>query len=143
MTMFSKTTILNTLERLNIWQIIRYGIVGICAASTHALTAMGARHFLHIDPTLSNFSGFVAGAFISYFGSYYFTFADTKTKARTHGNTILRFLAVWVIGIGINVGLFKWALDCFTLPFWLAVLLAIVITPIAQYVMLRFWAFKK
>ena len=120
-------------------QVVRYGLVGICAASSHALAAMAAYHLGGIDPTLSNFIGFLSGAVISYLGSYYFTF---KT-GQGHKKSLPRFALVWLIGIAINVGLFKALLTAFGIPFEINVLLAIIITPIAQFLMLKFWAFKE
>lgn len=133
-----KTALLKFIDRFGLFRVMRYGMVGVCAASTHFAMAYLARHYGHIDPTLSNFIGFLSGAVISYLGSYYFTFKSTEG----HKRSLPRFGLVWLIGIAINVGLFKVLLTRFGIPFDLNVLIAIVITPIAQYLMLRFWAFK-
>lgn len=127
------------LAKYNMLQVMRYGLVGICAASTHGLVAMALFHVLAVQPTLSNFAGFMSGAIISYFGSYYFTFKSTDG----HRRSIPRFVLVWLIGIAINVGLFQTLLSLYAVPFALNVFIAIVLTPIAQYLMLKFWAFKK
>lgn len=127
------------LAKYNMLQVMRYGLVGICAASTHGLVAMALFHVLALQPTLSNFAGFMSGAMISYFGSYYFTFKSTDG----HRRSIPRFALVWIIGIAINVGLFQTLLSLYAVPFALNVFIAIVLTPIAQYLMLKFWAFKQ
>ncbi len=129
-------------EKYNVSQILRYGVVGICAAMTHALVAFTVFHILTIAPTPSNFSGFVAGAFISYFGSYYFTFKNANGHNGSHTRSLPRFALVWLIGIAINVGLFQTLLSLYAVPFALNVFIAIVLTPTAQYLMLKFWAFK-
>ena len=134
-----QSKVLDMLRKYNLFQVIRYGLVGVCAASTHALVALGAFHLLSVAPTLSNFAGFVSGAVVSYLGSYYFTFKSTDN----HSKMVLRFLLVWLIGIAINVGLFKAILTTYDLPFVLNVFIAIALTPIAQYLMLKFWAFRK
>jgi len=126
-------------EKYNLLQVLRYGLVGVCAATTHALVAMAAFHLLAIVPTASNFAGFVSGAFISYLGSYYFTFRSKDG----HKRSLPRFALVWVIGIAINVGLFQTLLSLYAVPFMLNVFIAIVLTPMAQFLMLKFWAFKK
>lgn len=133
-----KQALLNIFNRFGLFRIMRYGLVGVCAASTHFAMAYFARHYMNIDPTLSNFAGFLMGAVISYLGSYYFTFKSTEG----HRHSLPRFGLVWLIGIAINVGLFKLLLTSFNIPFEINVFIAIVITPIAQYLMLRFWAFK-
>lgn len=133
-----KTALLNIINRFDLFRVMRYGMVGVCAASTHFIMAYLARHYVHIDPTLSNFAGFISGAVISYLGSYYFTFKSTEG----HKRSLPRFGLVWLIGIAINVSLFKILLTRFGIPFERNVLIAIVVTPIAQYLMLRFWAFK-
>lgn len=137
-------------HKYNLFQIIRYGLVGVCAASAHALVALAAFHLLALAPTLSNFSGFVVGALVSYLGSYYFTFKseDSPNSGHKgghkggHSRMILRFLLVWLIGIAINVGLFKAIITAYDIPFVLTVFIAIALTPIAQYLMLKFWAFR-
>jgi len=126
-------------EKYNLLQVMRYGVVGICAATTHALVALAAFHLLTVAPTLSNFVGFVSGAFISYLGSYYFTFKSTDG----HQRSLPRFALVWLIGIAINVGLFQTLLSLYAVPFALNLFIAIALTPIVQYLMLKFWAFKK
>lgn len=126
-------------DKYNLWQVVRYGCVGAFVASAHALTAYCVYHFLGIDPTLSNFAGFVVGAVLSYLGSYYFTFRLSEG----HKRSLPRFALVWIIGIAINVGLFNLLLTQYNIPFMINVFVAIVLTPIAQFLMLKFWAFKK
>lgn len=133
-----KAAFLTLIKRFGLLRVMRYGMVGICAASTHFIMAYLVRHYGHVDPTLSNFAGFISGAVISYLGSYYFTFKSTEG----HKRSLPRFALVWLIGIAINVGLFKILLTRFGVPFELNVLIAIAVTPVAQYLMLRFWAFK-
>jgi len=130
-------------EKYNIAQVLRYGIVGIAAASTHIFVAMVAFHVATFAPTPSNFAGFVSGALISYFGSYYFTFKNTHGHQGGHVRTLPRFALVWLMGIAINVGLFKAFMAVFAIPFALNVFIAVALTPIAQFLMLKFWAFKK
>jgi len=130
-------------EKYNLLQVLRYGVVGVCAATTHALVAMAAFHLLAIAPTASNFAGFVSGALISYLGSYYFTFKSPNGHKYGHKRSLPRFALVWLIGIAINVGLFQTLLSLYAVPFALNVFIAIALTPIAQYLMLKFWAFKK
>ncbi len=133
-----KTLLIRLIERYNLWQVMRYGFVGLFVASCHAATALLLHRHFHIDPTISNFSGFIVGAVLSYLGSYYFTFKSTQG----HKRSLPRFALVWLIGIVINVGLFKTLLNAFEVPFALNVFIAIALTPIAQYLMLHFWAFK-
>lgn len=130
-------------EKYNLFQVIRYGLVGVCAASAHGLMAMASFHLLALHPTFSNFAGFVSGAIISYLGSYYFTFNSTDVKNGGHKRSLPRFALVWLIGIAINVGLFQTLLTAYAVPFALNVFIAVALTPIAQYLMLKFWAFKK
>lgn len=130
--------LMQIIRKYNLMQVIRYGLVGVCAATTHALIAMGLFHLIAVQPTISNFAGFISGAIISYLGSYYFTFKSTDG----HGKSLPRFALVWLIGIAINVGLFQTLLSLYAVPFALNVFIAIALTPIAQYLMLKFWAFK-
>jgi putative flippase GtrA len=126
------------IDKYNLWQVARYGFVGLFVASAHALTAFGVHHYLDVDPTLSNFAGFVVGATLSYLGSYYFTFRLSEG----HKRSLPRFALVWLIGIAVNVGLFKVLLTEFNIPFMINVVVAIVLTPVAQFLMLKFWAFR-
>ncbi len=132
-------TVYNIISKYNLWVLVKYGIIGIGAASTHALVALLFFHMIGTNATLANFAGFVAGAIISYLGSYYFTFNSNHP----HKKTLPRFVIVWLVGIFINVGLFKTLIIAFNIPFFINVFIAIVLTPIAQFLMLNFWAFKK
>ena len=131
--------VLHLSHKYNLLQVVRYGLVGVCAATTHALVALAVFHLLAIAPTLSNFAGFVAGAIVSYLGSYYFTFKSRDN----HSKMVIRFALVWLIGIAINVGLFKAIITTYDIPFVLNVFIAIALTPIAQYLMLKFWALRE
>lgn len=135
--------IFRTLQFLFSRSVSRYALVGIGAASTHAATAMTFKFIFGTAPTLANFAGFIAGAIISYLGSYYYTFAGSQTHTGGHKKALPKFALVWLVGILVNVGLFKWLLTTFGVPFAINVLIAIVLTPILQYLLLRFWAFKK
>lgn len=117
---------------------IRYGLMGLCAAGTHAAIALVCRYLLNLSPSPSNMAGFVTGALISYLGSYYFTF---KSNA-PHRAMLPKFALVWIIGIAVNWGLFSALTAANWLPFEGNVLAAIIITPLAQYILLRFWAFR-
>jgi len=132
-------TLNKLIDKYNLWQVFRYGCVGVFVAGAHAITAFCAYNYLRLDPTLSNFAGFVVGAALSYLGSYYFTFKLSEG----HKRSLPRFALVWLVGFAVNVGLFKVLLTEFNIPFMINVLVAIVLTPIAQFLMLKFWAFKK
>jgi len=133
------TLINSSIAKYDLWQVVRYGLVGVCAALVHALVALVVFHQLTAPPTLSNFAGYLSGALVSYLGSYYFTFA----LKNGHSRNFPRFALVWLIGISINVGLFQTLHSATSVPFWLNLFIAIILTPIAQYLMLRFWAFKR
>lgn len=126
------------LERYKLLRVLRYGLVGICAASAHAAMAFIAHKIIHVPPTPSNFAGFLTGAIISYLGSYYFTFKVTTG----HKSAVARFALVWIVGILVNIGVFKALMDMFEVPFLLNVFVVIALTPILQFIMLRFWAFR-
>ncbi len=129
-------------KKYNIEQVLRYGVVGVTAATTHVIVAMAVFHLAAFAATPSNFMGFVCGAAVSYFGSYYFTFKSANGHKGGHARALPRFASVWIIGIAINVGLFQALLSAFEIPFALNVFIAIALTPIAQFLMLKFWAFK-
>ncbi len=135
--------LIHMFEKYNIVQVLRYGLVGVGAASTHALMAMAAFYVAGFAQTPSNFAGFISGAAISYFGSYYFTFKRTNGQPGGHARTLPRFALVWLTGVAINVGLFQTLLSLFEIPFALNVFIAVALTPMAQFLMLKFWAFKK
>ncbi len=128
----------SALNRFGLERLLRYGVVGGIAALVHAATAALAYHSFHIDPTISNLIGYLCGGIISYLGSYYFTF-NLKSG---HGYALPRFLAAWILGLVINVGLFKVGLERVQAPFMVNVFVAIVLTPIMQFALLRFWAFR-
>ena len=134
-----KTMILGLIERYKLWQVMRYGFVGLFVASCHAATTMLLHKHFHIDPTMSNFGGFILARFCPILA---LIISPLKARMGTSVPCPVSRLS-GSIGITINVGLFKTLLDAFEVPFALNVFIAIALTPIAQYLMLHFWALRR
>lgn len=126
------------LDRFGLAALFRYGLTGAAATTAHASAAMFLFHLVSAPALLANMTGFICGAVISYLGSYYFTFCSSSP----HREMVLRFLAVWIIGIAVNGGVFSILMAMQVLPFEGNLAAAIIITPLAQFLLLRFWAFR-
>lgn len=120
-------------------QLIRFGIVGICAAIINMLVVVWLVQKFNVQPLLANIFAFLIAFNISYNGHYYWSFANAKRKYRFF---VSRFLVVAIISFVLNEGLFYIFLHLFSWYYVWALLLTLLIVPIFSFVCSKFWAFK-
>jgi putative flippase GtrA len=120
-------------------QLIRFGIVGSCAAAVNMLIVIWLVENFYLNPLLANIFAFLIAFNISYIGHRHWSFANTKLRHRT---SIPRFLLVAISSFILNEGLFYLFLNLFHWYYILALLLALLIVPIFTFVTSKFWAFS-
>jgi putative flippase GtrA len=126
-------------RRESISQLIRFGLVGSCAAIVNMLIVVWLVQNFHIQPLLANIFAFLVAFNISYTGHRYWSFANTKQQ---HQSSIPRFLLIAIISFALNEGLFYIFLSLFSWYYIWALLLTLFIVPIFTFISSKFWAFK-
>lgn len=130
MKFFSTTTLL---------QLIRFGIVGSCAALVNMLMVIWQVESFKTNPLIANIFAFLVAFNISYVGHRYWSFAKTSLR---HKESIVRFLVVATMSFILNEGLFFIFLNLLHLQYIFALLLVLIIVPLFTFISSKFWAFS-
>lgn len=121
------------------YQLMRYGIIGLIAASVHFLVLSLIVEKLSIPPLKANFIAFIFGFQISYWGHRCWTFKGTTALHRV---ALPKLLLVGITGFFINESLFSFFLITFHLPYQLALFFTLTILPLISFIVGKFWVFR-
>lgn len=121
-------------------QLVRFGIVGLCAAGVHFSIVIFLVEMGHFKPLIANMVAFMFGFQVSYFGHRNFTFAGTQTSHRV---ALTRLFFVCCSGFVANEGLFYVFLMILNLPYPIALFFVLTILPIVNFTLGKFWVFAK
>ena len=116
-----------------------FAVIGVLAAFTHYVIAVGFERSAILNPEQANIAGFVLAFPVSYFGHRRFSFAGNVSS---HRNTFPRFLSVALLGFLANQTLVISALKYTKLPFWFVLGFVMVFVAISTYILSKYWAFK-
>lgn len=118
-------------------QVIRFGLVGLTAASIHFFTVIFVVQLSGIKPLIANFFGFIVAFQMSYWGHRRWTFRQTSASHRV---ALPRLLCVQLINFTANESLFYFFL-LLNLPYPVALLIVLTVLPIFTFVMSKRWVF--
>ena len=128
---------------MELFRVMRFGIVGLTAAAVHYWVVIALVELLHIAPLLANVGGFVVAFWVSYFGHRHWTFSDAvASHASGARQSFLRFLAVAVLGFCMNELLFYLLLRYAGLPYYVALAIVVFTVAVMTYILSRLWAFR-
>ena len=123
--------------RQTLWQVIRFGVVGVAATATYFCTGFGLSHFSTFSALQIHLSAFVVSVVVSYVGHAYFTFGVSGKKP------MLRFAGITGILFGASSLLTVILTELFAVSrFWNVVVITITY-PVCSFLLHRFWTFKK
>lgn len=115
----------------------RYGVVG--AASTLlqycVLTFLVER--MHVYPKYASMAGFIIGCMLHYILLYYWTFQSSSK----HREVVIRYLIVTMMTFWMNMAIFSFLLDLFSLPYLLAQSSATLGVAMVNYMINRRYTF--
>jgi putative flippase GtrA len=120
-------------------QLIRFGIIGVCAASTHFLLLVFWVEVGKLQPLIANIIAFLIAFQVSYWGHRGWTFSGTTT---THRVALPRLFLVCGVGFIANEGLYYIFLEILDLPYQLALIIVLAILPIANFILGKLWVFR-
>jgi putative flippase GtrA len=120
-------------------RIVRFAAVGLSAAAIHYVSVVILVETLAAPPLLANIAGFLISFWMSYFGHRFWTFGD---RASINNNSFLRFLATASLGFAMNELLFYLMLTHTSIPYTIALAIAVVTVAISTYSLSRLWAFR-
>ena len=126
------------ISRISESSMLRFGIVGISATIVYYAVAIIASKF-GLVAAIANLVGFGAGALTSFVGHFHYTFK----KSDNHFRYLIRFIIVTFFGYVLSNIIIFIALDVSQAPFWLAMLIVVLILPPASWLCNRYWAFNE
>jgi len=119
-------------------QIMRFGIVGLTAATIHFSIVVMLVQFAGLQPLVANVFGFLISFQVGYWGHRTWTFNGTSVL---HREALPRLLTVQVVAFTANETLFYTFLQMH-LPYQVALLIVLTILPIFTFLMSKLWVFK-
>lgn len=119
-------------------RILRFGIVGVCAAGTHAGVIVALVELTGMHPFWANPIGLACALPVSYLGHYFFTWNATSA----HGETVRRFVAVAVSAFVVSQALVM-GIRAAGGPYGVAVALIVVLVPATNFVLFNLLVFAR
>ncbi len=128
--------------RAAFWQLVRYVGVGGFVTALGAAIYWSSVEYGRVAPLIGNSIAFVIGVVIGYV-------LHSLVSFRGHGarddlsRTGTRFLAVNLIGYALN-SLWVWTLvEWLSGPTWWPIVPMVLVTPLATFLLHRFWTFGR
>lgn len=118
-------------------RLIKYSAVGSVATFCHYLLLLLLVEIVHLPASTSSSISALLGAFVAYYGNYWFTFKSDKM----HFCTLPRFLFVTMIGALTNDTIVSLGVTYFELHYLVAQLFATGIVLLLAYHLNQHWTF--
>lgn len=118
-------------------QFALFLVAGGIATAAHYSLLIILVTFSGADAVWASVAGYGLGALVGYILNYRFTFKST----RRHREALTRFLTVAVIGLGLNAGVMKVAVDVVGLHYLIAQILATGLVLVWNFVANKLWSF--
>lgn len=125
--------------RGRIFEIIRFGVVGVAATVVHfGMLSLGVE-LLGIIPAVANGLAFLCAVGVTYFGQSLWVFRDHGGRSSTQ---LLRFAASLALGFLANMAVMAVATQGLGLSYRIGFLIGCFLVPMLSYVVNRFWVFR-
>src|SRR5258706_3897749 len=117
-------------------QALRFLLVGLVASACYAGSTVALSDFGILDHVTSSVVGFVLGTFTSWLLNSLWTFS-----AQLHGRLLLRFVAVTLVGLGLNV-LIMACVEAMGVDYRLGLFTVLTLVPIFNFCCHRWWTYR-
>lgn len=126
--------------------LVKFGIVGVSATVVHYIAANLAFNFSLFSQgekgeLFCNIIGYISGFVISYLGNRYWSFSE-QASGLSMKRSLSRFLLAWVLGFGVNQGLFYISSAIFGWPFNLSITCGVIVAAVFTYLCNKYFVFK-
>ena len=120
------------------WQVVRFGIVGVCAACVNFFAVVLLVQAVHFTPLVANVFAFTVAFQVSFFGHKCWTF---KHKG-SHLPAVTKFLLVALASLLLSEALFALFLKEIHFYYPIALLLTLILVPPATFTINKLWTFR-
>ncbi|WP_168201375.1 GtrA family protein [Qingshengfaniella alkalisoli] len=118
-------------------EALRFGVIGVSATATHFLVLTAAVELLGIAAAIANGLAFLVAVMVTYFGQSYWVFRNPSHNLAR----LQKFISTAVGGMLANVGIMAVTVNILDLPYQLGFVVALLVVPIATFVISKFWVF--
>ena len=118
-------------------KMARFGAVGAAATVVYALAVVVFVSGLGVDPNAAAVLGYLTALPVSFIGHRRFTFRSKATMTPE----LMRFTVMHFVNMMVSLGGMAWAVDLLGLDYWVGILVAVVIVPLASYITADLWVF--
>jgi putative flippase GtrA len=123
---------------VEIGRFVRFGIVGIAAATVYAAASVSAVDIFYLNPVSGSVCGQLFATSVSYFGHSMFSFA-VKTDHRRY---LWRFLVIAALTYAMNAVVTYLLTDVLLISYLISIAIVAILIPLTNYLCNRFWVFK-
>lgn len=131
----SGTQVSNPLLR-EVFQIIRFGVIGGAATLFHLAVALGLHLGLDVPPQIANLVAFSAALAVSFLGHHNWSFRSR----RSHATTLPRFLVAAGCGYLASATLLGLLQDT-SMSSTASLLVSACLIPVVSYIVNKYWVF--
>jgi putative flippase GtrA len=118
-------------------QFTRYLIVGALGTATHLAILALCVEWLKQDAVVSAAAGFVGALSVSYILNHQWAFESKQS----HGSSLWRYIVVSLCGLVLNTAMMMALINYFRFWYLSAQLSVVIIVPIINFVLNRYWTF--
>ncbi|MDX8405476.1 MAG: GtrA family protein [Mariprofundus sp.] len=122
----------------NTGQILRFGLVGIMATTTHISTVLLLVEQGDWGPLWANCVAFSLAVCVSFTGHYHWTFNASSSYA----TAFPKFITVALLGLGLNQTIMFSLLSILGLDYRLGLAAVIMVVPAIIFLASKYWAFQ-
>ena len=122
-----------------IWQVVRFGVVGVIATLVHASSGIAAVLILELNGLQANVLGFLIAWWVSFFGHHRFTFRAEADQQRALGRFVLHSVIMFGIAMGVT---YIVSVGVPTLPQSFLPIVGALIVPVISFFSSKFFVFK-
>ena len=119
--------------------VCRFIIVGGLATVVHFIAALSLYHGVGLTPLWSNFSAFFIAFSVTYLGNYFWAFESSTD----HVAASIKSLMVSLTGLCVSPSIVWTLTEKAQLPFYLTLVVAIMLVPFITFSLNRYWVFKQ
>lgn len=131
-------TYLSTLNKHDLLELLRYGLVGFATAVAYFFVAMSLDK-VGLPSWASVGTARTSAFLLAYYGHLRFTF---NVRAPEHSRMLSKFLASRALSVFFSFIITYLLHDLAGQPFWLTALVVIVVTPILNWPIGKLWVFR-
>jgi putative flippase GtrA len=118
-------------------KLIRFGAVGVIAAMVYVLAVVTLVSGLGVPPIGAAVLGYLIALPVSFMGHRAFTFRSKATMVPE----LARFTVMHLVNMMVSLGAMAWAVNLLGLEYWVGILAAVAIVPLASYITSDLWVF--